>query len=115
MLFSRSVVSDSFETPWTSDRQAPLSIGFPRQEYWSGLPFPPPGDLPHPETKPTFPALAGRFFTAEPPRKTKGWLGVYNVLVSGTKQNLHKTRNKVSSLKEHIISSRPQVHTPAAR
>ena len=46
--------------------QAPLSMGFSRQEYWSGLPCPPPGDLPDPEIKPmslTFPALAGRFFT----------------------------------------------------
>ena len=46
--------------------QAPLSMGFPRQEYWSGLPFPPPGDLPHPGVEPTSPALAGGFFTAEP-------------------------------------------------
>ena len=43
--FSRQVVSDS-AIPWTVARQAPLSMGFPRQEYWSGLPFPPPGDLP---------------------------------------------------------------------
>ena len=42
--------------------QVPLSMGFPRQEYWSRLPFPSPGDLPHPEIKPTSPALAGRFF-----------------------------------------------------
>ena len=35
-------------TPWTEAHQAPLSMGFPRQEYWSGLPFPPPGDLPDP-------------------------------------------------------------------
>jgi len=59
-----------FGTPWTVASQIPLSMGFSRQEYWSGLPFPPPGDLPHPEIKPTFPkspALAGRFFTTEPP------------------------------------------------
>ena len=37
-----------FVTPWTVAPQAPLSMGFSRQEYWSGLPFPPPGDLPHP-------------------------------------------------------------------
>ena len=46
-----------------------LSMGFPRQEYWSGLPFPPPGDLPDPGIKPKSPAspvLAGRFFTTEP-------------------------------------------------
>ena len=44
--FSRSVVSNSSGTPWTVAHQALLSMGFPRQEYWSGLPFPPPGDLP---------------------------------------------------------------------
>ena len=52
-------------------RQAPLSIGFSRQEYWSGLPYSPPGDLPHPGTEPTSlmsPALAGGFFTTEPLR-----------------------------------------------
>jgi len=44
-------------------------LGFPRQEYWNGLPFPPPRDLPHPRIKFTSPALAGRFFTTEPPGK----------------------------------------------
>ena len=46
-----------------------LSMGFPRQEYRSGLPFPTPGDLPNPGIEPASPALAGRFFTAEPPAK----------------------------------------------
>ena len=46
-----------FETPWTVAPQAPLSMGFSRQEYWSGLPFPPPGDLPDPGTELTSPAL----------------------------------------------------------
>ena len=41
-----------FETPWTVAHQAPLSMGFPRQEYWSGLPFPSPRDLPNPEIEP---------------------------------------------------------------
>ena len=41
-------------TPWTVDCQAPLPMGFSRQEYWSGLPCPPPGDLPNPGIKPTF-------------------------------------------------------------
>ena len=49
--------------------QAPLSMGFSRQEYWSGLPFPPPGDLPDPGIKPMYPTLAGGFFTTEPPGK----------------------------------------------
>ena len=55
-----------FETPWTVGQQAPLSMGFPRQEYRSGLPFPAPGDLLDPGIKPTSlvsPALTGRFFT----------------------------------------------------
>ena len=65
-MLSRSVVSDSV-IPWTVAHQAPLSLGFPRQEYWSGLPCPPPGDLPDPGMEPsshTSPALAGGFFTA---------------------------------------------------
>ena len=44
-----------FASPWTAAHQAPLSMGFPRQEYWSGLPFAPPDDLPNPGIKPTFP------------------------------------------------------------
>ena len=53
--------------PWTVARQAPLSMTFTRQEYWSGLPFPSPGDPPDPQTEPSSPALAGRLFTTEPP------------------------------------------------
>ena len=49
--------------------QAPLSMGFPRQEYWSGLPFPSPGDLLSPETESESSALAGGFSTIEPPGK----------------------------------------------
>ena len=59
-----------FATPWTVVHQAPLSMGFPRKEYWSGLPCPPPGHLPDPGIKPTspvFPALAGGIFTMEQP------------------------------------------------
>ena len=55
-----------FVTLWTVARQAPLSMGFSRQEYWSGLPCPPPGDLPNPGIEPESlksPALAGGFFT----------------------------------------------------
>ena len=50
-----------FVTPWTVACQAPLSMGFPREKYWSGLPFPSPGDLPDPGTKPTSPSLAGLY------------------------------------------------------
>ena len=52
--------------------QAPLSMGFPRQESWSELPFPSPGDLPNPGIEPGSPALSGSFFTTEPPGKPKG-------------------------------------------
>ena len=55
-----------FATPWTVAHQAPLSMGFSRQECWSGLPCPPPGDLPDPGNEPVSlrsPALAGGFFT----------------------------------------------------
>ena len=54
-----------FATLWTIASQAPLSIEFSRQEYWTGLPFPSPGDFPHPGFKPVSPALAGRVFTTE--------------------------------------------------
>ena len=57
-------------TPWTVGHQAPLSMGFPREEYWSGLPLPTPGDLPDPGLKPVSLALAGRFFTTEPHGKS---------------------------------------------
>ena len=63
--------------PWTVDRQAPLSVGFTKQEYWSGLPFPPPGDLPNPGIEPECPAppaSAGRFFTSVRPGNHT-WLG----------------------------------------
>ena len=62
-------MSDSFVTPWTVTCQAPLPMGFPRQECWSGLPFPSPGDLPDPGIKPSSPTLACRFFTTKPPEK----------------------------------------------
>ena len=46
-----------FSTPWTAAYQAPLSVGFSRQEYWNGLPFPSPADLPNPGIEPRFPTL----------------------------------------------------------
>ena len=68
---SCAVMSDSV-TPWTAAHQAPLSMGFFRQDYWSGLPCPIPGDLPDPGIEPMSPMsppLAGGFFTTEPPSK----------------------------------------------
>ena len=67
-ILSDSVISDS-ATLWSVPCQAPLSMEFSQQEYWSGLPFPTPGDLPDPGIKPTSAAsltLAGGFFTTGP-------------------------------------------------
>ena len=58
-----------FATPWTVAYQASPSMGFSRQEYWSGLPFPSPGDLPHPGIEPGSPALEADTLTSEPPEK----------------------------------------------
>ena len=60
---------NSFVTPWTVACQALLSMGFSRQEYLSGLPFPSPGDLPDPGIEPRSPTLAGGFFSTETPEK----------------------------------------------
>ena len=64
----RSVVSDS-ATPWTAAHQAPLSVGFSRQEYWSGVPLPSPGDLPDPGIELRSPALQADTLPSEPPGK----------------------------------------------
>ena len=61
-----------FAMPGTVAHKAPLSLEFSRQEYWSGLPFPSPGDLPYPGIKPMSPVVAGRFFTTEPPQMLLG-------------------------------------------
>ena len=59
----------SFATPWTIAHQTPLSMGFPRPKYWTGLPFPCPWDLLDPGIEPESPVLTGGFFTTEPPVK----------------------------------------------
>ena len=72
-MLSHSSLVWFFATPWTIVCQAPLSMGFSRQEYWSGLPFPSPGDLQDLGTEPRSlesSALAGGFFTMEPPGKS---------------------------------------------
>ena len=60
-----------FATPWTVAYQASLSMGFSRQEYWSGLPFPSLGDRPNPGIEPGSPALEADALTSEPPGKPK--------------------------------------------
>ena len=59
-----------FATPWTVAYQAPPSLGFSRQEYWSGLPFPSPGDLPNPGIEPGSPVLQADALPSEPPGKS---------------------------------------------
>ena len=56
-----------FVTPWTVAYQLPLSMGFPRQEYWNGLPFPSPGDFPDPGIEPRSPLLRADALPSEPP------------------------------------------------
>ena len=71
-----------FVTPWTVAHQVPLSVGFPRQEYWSKLSFPSPEDLPDPGIKPmslVSPALADKFFTSEPPGRPFYVLGTSQI------------------------------------
>ena len=63
-----------FATPWTVAFQASPSMGFSRQEYWSGLPFPSPGDLPNPGMEPGSPALEADALTSEPPKLTQNGL-----------------------------------------
>ena len=61
-------------TPWTVARQALLALGFPRQAYWGGMPFPPPGHLSDPGSESA--SSAGGFFTTEPPGKAKASFGL---------------------------------------
>ena len=87
-----------FATPWTVAHQAPLSTGFSRQGCWSGLPYPPPGDLPDPKIKSTSltsPALAGRFFTTST---------TWEALRSGGTAAIH--RNDFICFKQTQISDR---------
>ena len=71
LLFSHSVMSNSFLTPWTIACKVPLSMEFSRQEYWSGLPFPSLGDLPDPGTKPASLALQADSLLSKPPGTEK--------------------------------------------
>ena len=83
-------LSPTLVTPWTVARQAPLSIGFSKHEYWSGLPFPFPGDLPNPGIKPGSPALQADFFL---PTELPG------------KPKCEHLRDTKSSIKQHFPNS----------
>ena len=82
-----------FVTLWTVASQVPQSPEFSRQEYWSGLPFPPPGDLPRPGTEPlslAFPALASRFFTTAPPGKPINFYKWFSMMLLSLSRNRPK-------------------------
>ena len=86
-----------FAIPWTIAHQTPLSMGFPRQEYWSGLQFPSPGDPPDPEIKPGSPASQTDFLPSEPPGKP--YVSMYFEL----KVNLTILKFLLKSIKSLII------------
>ena len=78
-------MSDSFVTLWTIAHKAALSMGFPRQEHWCGLPFPSSGDLPDLGIEPASPTLAGGFFTAEPPEMI-----IITLKIKNRKKKIHE-------------------------
>ena len=86
-MLSRFSRIQLFVTVWTIVLQAPLSMGFSRQEYWSGLSCPPPRNLPDPGIEPTS-ALAGGFFTSEPPGKPRQCPSL-----DGVQKRKHVSRN----------------------
>ena len=89
-----------FATPCTVARQALLSMGSSRQEYWSGLPCPPPGNLQNPGIKPSSlasPALAGGFFPTVPPGKPLNSAGFHRYLAINPQTNVSISRNKGST------------------
>ena len=110
------------ETPWAAACQAALSMEFSRQEYWSGLPLPPPRDLPDPGIEPTSPVscTAGRFFTTEPPGKPRRlpiqserslWLHSVSAVASYQLKYAVKTRKLTSVQPIDSIPISPVLHT----
>ena len=96
----RVCVVSIFATPCTVARQALLSMGSSRQEYWSGLPCPPPGNLQNPGIKPSSlasPALAGGFFPTVPPGKPLNSAGFHRYLAINPQTNVSISRNKGST------------------
>ena len=111
-ILSHLDVSDTFATPWTVVCQVPLSMGFPRQEYWSGLPFPPPGDLPDLGIEPVSSASAGGFFYAKPPGKPSWFLdGCFSVSLLGKREETFPLGNLFSN---NIKAQIPLMRTPSS-
>ena len=98
-LLGHSIMSDS-ATPWTVAHQAPLSVGFSRQEYWSGLPFLSPGDLPDPGIEPLCTVLQVDSLPSEP-AGSPGWRSVdYK-----SQSQLMGVRSKVPVIEDDLFSS----------
>ena len=98
-----------FETPWTVALQAPLSVRFLRQGYWSGLPFPSPGDRPNPRIEPMSPELAGRFFTNEAPGKLSYY---FFILAWRLRNNGHCKAIKNTMVNRLTKKSNTEIHVP---
>ena len=99
-----------FATPWTVAHQAPPSMGFSRQEYWSGLPFPSPGDLPDPAIEPRSPALQfssvqslSRVRLCDPMNRSTPGLLVHHHLPEFTQTHIHRVRDAIQP--SHPLSS----------
>ena len=97
-----------------SDLAALLSVGVPRQEYWSRLPFPSPGDRPDPGIKPVSPAVAGGFFTAEPPRKSRREERALQMAWEGAEcdcwaQEGYRNKQTASPMRDYSIQVTPAV------
>ena len=110
-----------FATPWTAAGQVSLSMGFSRQEYWSGLPFPTPRDLPNPGIQPMSlapPALAGRFFTTALPGKPQSFI---HSPIKYTHGKLCLKASSLTTIRKHKVMGKSldagvrqtQVHNPA--
>ena len=83
-----------FVTPWTAAYQVPPSVGFSRQEYWSGLPFPSPGDLPNPGIEPRSPALQIDALPSEPPGKPLKYGDIHLKGQQFGKEKRHRPKKK---------------------
>ena len=116
-MLNRFICARLFSTPWIVTHQVPLSMGFSRQEYWSGLPCPSPGDLPNAGTEPTFlvpPALAGGFFITSATWTINGrkwpFIQPVNKCVYG-KDIVQRPAQKIFLARKHICKYQSMKHT----